>query len=275
VKPDLTIGQALMQGIQFLTEHSVTPPRLTAELLLMHALGRDRTFLFTHSGDALSELAWIHYGRYLHQRSQGVPLQYITHRQEFYGRDFYVAPGVLIPRPETEHLIERVLALPRPVGVVVDAGCGSGAIAVTLALELGVRVVAVDRYATPLAITRRNADAHGARVELFEGDWLSAVRPGSVDLLVSNPPYIAETDKPTLQVEVREHEPEAALFAGSDGMDAYRVLIEQARRVLKPGGRVVFEIGSEEVRGLLDGFAEVEVLPDLAGRPCVVTASLR
>jgi release factor glutamine methyltransferase len=104
---------------------------------------------------------------------------------------------------------------------------------------------------------------------------LSAVRPGSVDLLVSNPPYIAETDKPTLQVEVREHEPEAALFAGSDGMDAYRVLIEQARRVLKPGGRVVFEIGSEEVRGLLDGFAEVEVLPDLAGRPCVVTASLR
>ncbi len=261
-----------MQGIALLKEAGVEPPRLTAELLLCHALRRERVYLFSHSGDALEELAWIHYGRYLHERMAGKPVQYITGKQEFFGREFWVKPGVLIPRPETEHLIEFVLSLARPVGRVVDAGVGSGAICVTLAAELGQAVVGVDVEETPLEVTRENARRHGARVELVRGDWLSAVRPGSVDVLVSNPPYIAWTAKAGLQREVRDYEPERALFAGEDGLAAYRVLEPQAWEVVKPGGVVAMEIGSEAAAELFGRWREVRVTPDLAGRPCLLTA---
>ncbi|MFN9429405.1 MAG: peptide chain release factor N(5)-glutamine methyltransferase [Acidobacteriota bacterium] len=272
MSPDLTIGQALRQGIKILTEARIEPPRLTAELLLMHALQKERVFLFSHSNDTLSELAWIHYGRYLHERIAGKPVQYITGRQEFFTRDFKVAPGVLIPRPETEHLIELILALPQPLGSIADAGAGSGAICVTLAAELRRPVIAIDLSAQALAIARQNAASHKAPVHFLQSHWLSALRPASLDLLVSNPPYIALTSQPILQREVRDHEPALALFAGPDGLDAYRILASQARDVLKPGARIVLEIGSLAARDLFADWLSREIRNDLAGRPCLLTA---
>jgi len=274
VSTELTIGQALMQGIKLLTDEKVDPPRLTAELLLMHALRKERVFLFSHSGDPLTELAWIHYGRFLHERIAGKPLQYITGKQEFYTRDFKVQPGVLIPRPETEHLIELVLSLPRPLGTIADAGVGSGAICVTLAAELRQPIIGLDKSPIALAIAAENARRHNANVKLIQSDWLSALKPKSLDLLVSNPPYIALTDKPTLQREVRDHEPELALFAGNDGQDAYRILEAQARQVLKPGGRIVLEIGNLATREIFNHWQEIQIQNDLAGRPCLLTAIL-
>ncbi len=261
-----------MQGIALLTEEKIEPPRLTAELLLMHALRKERVFLFSHSGDPLPELAWIHYGRYLHERIAGKPVQYIIGKQEFFYRDFKVRPGVLIPRPETEHLIERILALPKPLGRIADAGSGSGAICVTLAAELRQAVVGIDRSPIALAVTQENAATHRANVPLVQSDWLSAIAPASLDILVSNPPYIAETDKPTLQREVRDHEPELALFAGADGQDAYRILERQSRKVLKPKGRIVLEIGSITTREIFADWSAIEIQNDLAGRPCLLTA---
>lgn len=261
-----------MQGIKILTDAGIEPPRLTAELLLMHALRKERVYLFSHSGDPLPELAWIHYGRYLHERTAGKPVQYITGRQEFFTRDFKVAPGVLIPRPETEHLIELILDLPRPLGRIADAGVGSGAICVTLAAELRQPVIGIDLSPLALEIARHNAATHKAPVQFLQSNWLSALRPASLDLLVSNPPYIALTDKPTLQREVRDHEPELALFAGPDGLDAYRILASQAREVLKPGARIVLEIGSLAARDIFSDWLSIEVRNDLAGRPCLLTA---
>ncbi len=263
-----------MQGIKLLTDEKVDPPRLTAELLLMHALRKERVFLFSHSGDPLPELAWIHYGRYLHERIAGKPVQYIIGKQEFYARDFRVQPGVLIPRPETEHLIEFILELPRPIGTIADAGVGSGAICVTLAAELRQPVIGIDLSPVALAVARTNAATHKADVRFMHSNWLSALRPRSLDLLVSNPPYIALTAKPTLQREVRDHEPELALFAGEDGQDCYRILERQAREVLKPGGRIVLEIGNLATRDIFAGWRDITIHNDLAGRPAMLAAVL-
>lgn len=270
----MTIGEALMRGISFLKQHQIEPPRLTAELLLCHTLSRPKLYLFTHSGDPLSEESFRHFESLLDERAAGKPLQYITGVQEFYMRDFAVRPGVLIPRPETEHLVEFVLSLPRPLGKVLDAGVGSGAICVTLAAELGQVVFGVDRETTPLAVSRSNAAQHKARVDLWQGDWLSAVRPQSIDVFVSNPPYIATTAKPTLQREVRDHEPDRALFAGEDGMDAYRILEAQARQVLKPGGIIALEIGDAATQEIFANWDNLKLTTDLAGRPCLLTATL-
>src|SRR5258708_1442251 len=140
----MTVRTALLQGQQLLEKANVGEPRLTAEVLLMRATGHDRAWLYAHGNDELIELWWIHYGRYLHERIEGQPTQYITGRQEFYGREFRVTPDVLIPRPETEHLIETALAKANAVQTILDIGTGSGAIAVTLALEAQARVTATD-----------------------------------------------------------------------------------------------------------------------------------
>src|SRR5437660_5567782 len=142
----LAIQTALLQGVKLLEEGAIGVPRLTAEVLLAHALRRERSYLYAHPEEQLSEVAWLHYGRFLHERLQGKPTQYITGRQEFYGRDFRVTPDVLIPRPETEHLIQAGLARIRPGDIVLDVGAGSGAIAITLALETKARVLATDIF---------------------------------------------------------------------------------------------------------------------------------
>jgi release factor glutamine methyltransferase len=269
----VTIRAALLQGQRLLEEAGIDAPRLTAEVLLAHAVGCERAWLFAHSTDELVELWWIHCGRHLHQRLQGKPTQYITGLQEFYGREFRVAPDVLIPRPETEHVIEAALEKWREP--CVDIGAGSGAIAVTLALERSVAVTATDLSLPALAVAAENARRLGARVDLVACDLAAPFGNASFGLVVSNPPYVALRDKATLPREVREHEPEIALYAGDDGLDVCRRLIPEAARILKPGGWLILEIGAtqaEPVRALLHAWSDVEVRPDLAGLPRVVLA---
>ncbi len=269
----MDLRTALLQGQKLLEDAKIDAPRLTAEVLLAHAVGRDRAWLFAHCDEELRELWWIHYGRYLHQRIEGTPTQYIVNRQEFFGRDFRVTPDVLIPRPETEHVIE--IALRRPAQSILDIGTGSGAIAVTLALEMKARVRATDISIKALRIAAENARRLCAQVEFIACDLASPLDDAIFDLVVSNPPYVPETD--SLPREVREHEPAVALYGGADGLDVYRRLIPEARRLLQPGGRLIMELGyrsAEAVQTLLSGWAEVEIETDLAGIPRVISAVL-
>jgi release factor glutamine methyltransferase len=246
-------------------------PRLTAEVLLAHAIGCERSWLYAHSDEELREVWWIHYGRYLHERLKGKPTQYITGRQEFYGREFRVTPDVLIPRPETEHLIEA--ALDRRPRRVVDIGTGSGAIAITLALETGARVVGTDVSFGALGVAAANGRALGASVDWIACDLAGALASGTFDLVACNPPYVPA--QAAIQREVRDYEPNVALFGGDDGLAVYRRLIPEAERVLQPGGWLVMEIGyalAESVSGMLVAWKDVEIRADLAGLPRVILA---
>ena len=195
----MTIQTALLQGTKLLEEDSIAVPRLTAEVLLSHALHRERAFLYAHPEEELSEVAWIHYGRYLHQRLEGKPTQYITGRQEFYGREFRVTPDVLIPRPETEHLIEASLTRLRPGDKVLDVGTGSGAIAITIALETKAKVYATDISTAALHVAAENARKLHPTVAFIPADLLSCIADATFDLIASNPPYVPKTDHPALQ----------------------------------------------------------------------------
>ncbi|MBV9157474.1 MAG: peptide chain release factor N(5)-glutamine methyltransferase [Acidobacteriaceae bacterium] len=276
----MTIQTALLQGAEILEKASISVPRLTAEVLLCHAMRCDRVYLYAHGGDELTQLAWIHYGRYLNERLKGKPTQYITHRQEFYGRDFYVNAEVLIPRPETEHLVEAALAFLKqnPKSRILEVGAGSGAIAISVALESGHSVLASDISPGALAIADRNRRTHDAAVAFFTADLLDAVSPQSIDLLLSNPPYVPASDAANMQKEVRDWEPEIALFAGPTGFEIYERLIGAAAIALKPGGRLLMELGYrslEGVREMLAGnWSDVAVISDLAGLPRVIGATL-
>jgi release factor glutamine methyltransferase len=274
----MTVQTALDQGTKLLEEATVIAPRLTAEVLLSHALGRERVYLYAHPEHELNELEWLHYGRYLHQRLEGKPTQYITKHQEFYGRDFHVTPDVLIPRPETEHVVERALELmPRP-SAAVDVGCGSGAIAVTLSVERRQPVWATDLSASALAVAENNNAKLGGSVIFVRADLLEPFRAQSMDLVVSNPPYVPQTDKDNLQREVRDYEPHLALFAGPTGNEIYERLIRQSEIVLRPGGWLVMELGYlswEPVRAMLGRqWTAVEAREDLSGIPRVLSARL-
>ena len=273
----MNLQTALLQGQQLLDDARISAPRLTAEVLLAHAIGCERAWLYAHSDEELREVWWIHYGRYLHERLNGKPTQYITGRQEFYGREFRVNPAVLIPRPETEHVVEAALAVLRPGMTVVDVGCGSGAIAVTLALESQDRVIATDISFEALQVARDNARRLGARVEFVAGDLIKPLH--CADMIVSNPPYVPRTDRTVLQREVRDYEPSVALFAGDTGLEIYERLIADAPRVLTYGGHLILELGfklADPVRGMLgESWSDVRLIPDLAGIPRVLVAQWR
>ncbi len=277
----MTLEQALLQGAELLDRESIPAPRLTAEVLLSHAIRQERAYLYSHAKDELTELWWIHYGRYLHERLQGKPTQYITHRQEFYGRDFRVGPEVLIPRPETEHLVEAAVSAIRERGHqrILDIGTGSGAIAISIALEAGVLVLASDISTAALSVASQNQEALNAPVHFFASDLLGAVGRQSVDLLVSNPPYVPARDKANVQREVRDWEPEVALYGGEDGDEIYRRLIAQAADVVRPTGQLMMEMGYrslEQVRPILaEHWTDVSVIDDLAGLPRVIVAQRR
>ena len=272
----MTIQTALLQGTKLFEEDSIAAPRLTAEVLLCHALNREREYLYAHPEEELTEVAWIHYGRYLHQRLQGKPTQYITGRQEFYGREFRVTPDVLIPRPETEHLIESSLTRLRPGDKVLDVGTGSGAIAISIALETSAQVYATDISTAALRIASENARKLDAPVTFIAADLISCFADATFDVVASNPPYVPKTDHPALQREVRDYEPEVALFGGPSGLEIYERLIPEARRVLRPGGWLLLELGYnslDPVRAMLGpGWSEITVQADLAGLPRVLAA---
>jgi len=277
----LTLEQALQQGAELLEKEGIPTARLTAEVLLSHAIRQERPYLYAHSKDELTELWWIHYGRYLHERLQGKPTQYITHRQEFYGRNFLVGPEVLIPRPETEHLVEAAIAAVHEQGHrrILDVGTGSGAIAISIALELGLTVLASDISTEALSVALQNREALNAPVQFFASDLLEAVGRESLDLLVSNPPYVPARDKANVQREVRDWEPEVALYGGEDGDEVYRRLIAQAAGVVRPAGQLMVEMGYRslaQIRPILaECWTNVSVIDDLAGLPRVLVAQRR
>jgi release factor glutamine methyltransferase len=277
----MTVQAALQQGADLLQSTAIAVPRLTAEVLLSHAMQCDRAFLYAHSSDSLTQLAWIHYGRYLNERMNGKPTQYITHRQEFYGRDFYVDQRVLIPRPETEHLVECALEYIRDYSPtrILDVGTGSGAIAISVALQSKRTVLASDISLDALQVAERNRKTHKAAVEFLQADLLSGVADSSIDLLVSNPPYVPGSDSANMQTEVRDWEPHIALFACDDGLQIYQRLILEAEAVVRPRGHIIMELGYrslESVQRMLEPqWTAIEVISDLAGLPRVIAARLK
>ncbi len=276
----MTIRTALDQGSELFARENIPEPRLTAEVLLGHAIHCERAYFYAHPEQELREVEWSHYGRYLDERLRGKPTQYITKRQEFYGREFTVSRDEMIPRPETELLIETILKLKPEPGVIVDLGTGSGIIAVTLALELGRPVVATDLSFEACGIARCNATKLGANVQFVEADLLKPFADGSVAIIVSNPPYVALSDRPSLQREVRDWEPSLALFGGEDGTAVYARLIPEAQRVAHTrrhsgrNGTWLRSVGScFQAR---DGLAQpLQLFHDLAGIPRVLICRRR
>ena len=271
----MTIETALLQGTRLLEDAAIAVPRLTAEVLLAHAMRCERTYFYAHPEQELQEVEWLHYGRYLHERLKGKPTQYITGRQEFYGRGFRVTPDVLIPRPETEHLVEVALRVARHAPGILDIGTGSGALAVTLQIETGAQVWATDISPAALYVAARNAASLGARVGFVACDLAEAIAPGAVDLIVANPPYVPLVHKQGLQREVRDWEPHVALFGGERGFEFYDRIVSDAPRVLRPGGWLIMELGfgtHEYVANLVRDWAGGRIEPDLAGIPRVIAA---
>jgi len=253
---------------------------MNAELLIMFALDCDRAYLYAHPERQLTSDETERYDEALARRATGVPAQYITGHQEFWGLDLIVSPAVLIPRPETEHLVEAVLELARPKIVerrapspvkIVDVGTGSGAIAIALAKGLPTTEIhATDISPEALEVARANAARHEltSRIEFHQADLLNRFPPASLDIIVSNPPYVGESEEDSVQLEVRKFEPRQAVFAGTTGLEVIERLIPQAQTVLKPGGWLVFEISgtiADQVRSLLSSWNEVAIRNDLQG----------
>jgi release factor glutamine methyltransferase len=275
----MTVKTALLQGVVLLEDAAVPVPRLTAEVLLSHAMRCERVYLFAHPEQELREVEWLHYGRYLHERLKGKPTQYVTGRQEFYGREFRVTADVLIPRPETEHVVEVALSVTRAVARgtarLLDVGTGSGALAVTLQLETGATAFATDISPAAAAVAARNAATLGAAVNFAVCDLMQAFGEASVDLIVSNPPYVPLPQREGLQREVRDWEPHVALFAGETGYEIYHRIVADAPRVLRPGGWLVMELGfgcADHVAELLSDWRDLRIEPDLAGILRVIAA---
>jgi len=302
--PALDVRAALKEGMARLRAADVPSHTLAAELLLMHALGCDRTWLYTHPEASLDVANAEKYLALIARRAAGEPTQYLTGKQEFWGLEFEVTRAVLIPRPETEHVMEVALArlgargfkihldtgMPREKLRVADVGTGSGCLAVALAWELPhAEVFATDISEAALAVAGRNAARHNVadRIHFVRTDLLDALgdesptdigKLPSFDLIVSNPPYVGRDDASQLQREVRDYEPHEALFAGPTGVEMYARLIEEAAKLLRPGGVLVLELGcnsAEYVRAIFAGqkcWTNVAFTNDLAGIPRVAAA---
>lgn len=299
------VRSALKEGMARLRAANVASSTLAAELLLMHVLGHDRAWIYAHPEAVLGLADAERFFRLVARRAAGEPTQYLTGKQEFWGLDFEVTPAVLIPRPETEHVIEVALerlgeergikinmrtGAPSPALRIADIGTGSGCIAVALANELPhAEIFATDISEEALQVAGRNAERHGVadRVQFVRTDLLQelielrGVSDGEAqrfDLIVSNPPYVARNEADELAREVRDHEPAVALFGGSTGIELYERLIEQAAALLDERGILVLELGyncADAVRAMLSRqrvWANVSVTNDLAGIPRVIAA---
>ncbi len=253
-------------------------PRRDAALLLAHVLGCDQTALLAYPERLLSATEEAQYERFIDRRLASEPIQYITGTQEFFGLTFSVTPAVLIPRPETEHLVEAALAqVSREARIdILDVGTGSGAIAISLAHALPlVHVTAVDLSPAALAVAQDNARRHNVepRITFVQSDLLDAIPEARFDVMVSNPPYIADTE--VLEDQVSRYEPRTALYAGPSGLEIYQRLIPQAHTALKPDGWLMLEIGHGQqaaIARLLKGWRAVSFVDDLQGIPRVAAA---
>jgi release factor glutamine methyltransferase len=299
----IDVRTALRQGLAQLRDAHVPSFTLAAELLLLHVLGRDRTWIYAHPEEELSASDAERYSALIRRRAGGEPAQHLTGKQEFWGLEFEVTPDVLITRPETEHVIEVALdrlavreihadrrqALSGEGLRIADIGTGSGCIAIALAKELpGATFVATDISAAALVVARCNAARHGfaSRIHFLESNLLHAFAcsplatrhsPLLFDLIASNPPYVGRREAATLMREVREHEPEIALYGGEEGYELYADLVAQSARYLLPGGILVVELGHNSlpaVQPLLDAptWTNLAVTNDLAGIPRVLAA---
>jgi release factor glutamine methyltransferase len=276
-----TIGEVLKDASKALEGGGVPDARREAGSLLSFVIGKDRTFLISHAEDPVDDDSLDRMREFVGRRAAGEPLQHITGFQDFYGREFRVTPDVLIPRPETELLVEAALEVNTTDNAFIcDVGTGSGCIAITLLCEIpGARAVAVDKSAAALEIARDNAAKQAVvdRAVFVVSDCFDALDPREYqfDLIVSNPPYVSESALAGLQREVRDHEPLVALTPGVDGLSVIRRLLTQAPAYLKPKGHLLMEIGfdqGEAVRSLVDEgvWCLVEVHPDLQGIPRIV-----
>ena len=285
----MLLKDTLASAIARLTAAHVGSPRMNAEMLLMFTLGCDRAYLYAHPGREITAEEQARYEEAITQRARGVPAQYITGHQEFWGMDFIVSPAVLIPRPETEHVIETVLHLynafdggrtPAPGALprIADVGTGSGCIAVALAKELPqAEIHATDTSPAALEIAHANTARHQleSRIRFHETDLLQGLEPATFDFVVSNPPYVGESEEDQVQLEVRKFEPRNAVFAGPTGLEVIARLVPQAQAALKSGGWLVIEISgtiAEGVSRLLNGWNEVQITNDLQGIPRVAAA---
>jgi release factor glutamine methyltransferase len=278
----MTIRETLRSATERLELHHVSNARLTAEVLLSHSLSVSREYLYAHDDRRLTDEEAQTLEEFMYDRIGGVPLQYIVGRQEFYGRYFHVNPAVLIPRPETEYIVEAVLEA-RGTGEpfhlapsILDVGTGSGCIAVTLALEIpDATMFAADISEAALHVARENAASLGARVGFLCMDMLDAVN-GRFDFIVSNPPYVRRNEITWLQREVREHEPHVALFAPDEELGGYRRLVRGAENMLNPDGYLIMEVGmgmADGVEALFGtGWAKLPTRKDLQGIPRTVIA---
>ena len=276
----ISIAEAILQGANKLRKAGVPEARREAGSLLAFLLDKDRTFILSHADHPISGEQETLFQEFLDSRAQGEPAQYITGRQDFYGLEFEVTPAVLIPRPETELLIEAALKLVGASEMVsfCDVGTGSGCIAITLLTQLPrANAIAVDVSASALEIAKRNAARHKVsdRVEFVLSDCFASVPQQTFDLIVSNPPYVAEDAVATLQREVRDFEPHVALTSGADGLDVIRRLVVDAQRYLKPRGHLLFEIGFDQhevVGNLIDTqvWELLDIHQDLQGIPRTV-----
>jgi release factor glutamine methyltransferase len=273
----MTFKSALSHGAKRLA-HLLSASR-DAELLLLRATGKDRSFLLTHSDSELTPSQQAIYEKWLSRRSRHEPVQYITGEQEFYGLALRVTPDVLIPRPETEHLVEALLhRVPQFTALrIADVGTGSGAIAIAIAHLLPqANITALDNSTAALAVAQQNAKHHklADRIRFRESDLLAAVADETFDAIVSNPPYIPESE--LLEPQVRDYEPHAALFAGPSGLDVHQRLIPQAWKALKPRGWLLMEIGHgqrDALTRLLTHWNKVDFIHDLQSIPRVACAN--
>ncbi len=297
----LDVRTALKQGIHLLREAHVPTDTLAAELLLLHVTHRDRAWLYAHPEELLDPKIIESYFSLLRCRAAGEPTQHLTGKQEFWGLEFEVSPNVLIPRPETEHLIEVALDRlavrelrsgrdPKLTGeglTIADIGTGSGCIAIALAKELpAAKIYATDISAAALAVAQRNATrlTFSDRITFLESNLFDSFSPLATrhlpllfDLVISNPPYISRKESNTLSVEVRDHEPASALYGGEEGYELYGLLIPQAGLHLKPGALLVLELGHDSlpaVRPLFETpqWTNLHLTNDLAGIPRVLSA---
>lgn len=277
-----SISQTLLEGSQTLGRAGIPEPRREATTLLAHLLNQDRTFLISHDQEPVPEDLRARFRDFVERRAAGEPSQYVTGRQDFYGRTFIVNANVLIPRPETELLVEAALDYlddPTSLLSICDVGTGSGCIVITLLHELpSARGIGLDISEAALTVAEKNAQDHKVtnRVSFLVSDCFDSLKgPTSFDLIVSNPPYVSATAVPGLQREVRDYEPLVALSPGSDGLSIIRRLLHDSPAFLGDNGLLIMEIGfdqAEATRSLIDSrlWDEVAIVPDLAGIPRIV-----